>query len=264
MAASEEGAAAVVRALRELRGFVADSLSPSLHVPGDAMRATVTIAHFARATATFDSILLLAENGFGSQAMMLNRALFELAVNAWWSRLDDDLTEERFVGWAQLDWHLQREKALKYPDLLGSIDEQQAELTEDQLKGLEDRFGPQGQRGWTGLDLVARIEALRKAGRGPHPSELHTFYDVITYASNQELHGSSWSLARVIRRVPADGGQRVQYNPAPEDQLVDPALRFAWWSYSQILELVIGEFKVPVAEAFVEIQKQVLSVLGEA
>lgn len=263
MAAFDENAGSALQALRDLRAFVADSLSPALQIPGDAMRAAVTIAHFARATATFDSIVLLAENRFGSQAMMLNRALFELAVNAWWSRLDDDLTDQRYVGWAQLDWHLRRAKARKYPDLLGPIDEQQVGLTEKHLKDLQDRFGRQGQRGWTGLDVAARIEALRKAGRGPDASDLLAFHDVIIYASNQELHGSSQSLARVVRRLPADVGQRVQYNPAAEGELVEPALRFAWWSYTQILELVIGEFKVPVAELFVEAQKRVLLAFGE-
>jgi hypothetical protein len=264
MVASNDNAAAMLRALRELHAFVANTLSPALQVPGDAMRAAVTIAHFARATATFESILLVAEHGFGSQAMMLNRALVELTVNAWWSRLDDDLTAERYVGWAQLDWRLRREKARKYPDLLGPVDDEQAGLTPEHLNDLQARFGRQGQRGWTGLDVVAGIEALRNAGRGPDPSDLLTFYDVITYASNQELHGSSWSLGRVVRRVPADVGQRVQYNRAPEDELVGPALQFAWWSYSQILELVIGEFDVPVAEPSVDVQKRVLATFGRS
>lgn len=148
--------------------------------------------------------------------------------------------------------------------MLGPVDEQQAELTDERLKALQDRFGSQGQRGWTSLDVVARIKALRNVGRAPDPHELLAFYDVITYASNQELHGSSWSLARVVRRVPADVGQHVQYNLAPEGELVDLALRCAWWSYSQILELVIGEFNLPVTEPFIEIQNRVLALAAFA
>ena len=110
-----------IEPLRALRAFVETRLLPTVNLPDDAMREAIVVSHFARATSTVDAIVVLAERGLGSQALMLNRALHELIINAWWSRLDVDASEELFVGFARLDWQLRRDKARSYPSLLGAV-----------------------------------------------------------------------------------------------------------------------------------------------
>lgn len=153
--------------LRALRTLVDARLLPAANVPGDVMRSAIVVAHFARATSTVDGIVALSELGLGSQ-VMLNRALYELMINAWWSRLDVDGAERLIVGYAQLDWQLCREKARSYPWLLGDLHELD-ELSGEQSARLVNVHGAFGQKGWTGKSRFgsgSRILRPPAAGRG--------------------------------------------------------------------------------------------------
>lgn len=249
--------------LRSLRQFVDSRLLPSVDLADEVLSAAIVIAHFARATSTFDAIIALAERGLGSQALMLDRALYELMINAWWSRLDVDAAEELFVGFAQLDWQIRRDKARTYPSILGELADHE-ELSGDERARLVGIYGAFGHKGWTGKPLRQRVADLEAAGRGPGLGEPWAFYDVVTYLSNQELHGSSWSLGRVVRGVQgAEGVTRLQIRTGgAEDDLVEVAIHCAWWMYFQLVELIIEEFKVPILDELERIQEQAADAFG--
>lgn len=253
-----------VAPLRALRAFAEARLLPTVNLPGDAMREAILIAHFARATSTVDAIVVLAERGLGSQALMLNRALYELMINAWWSRLDVDAAEELYVGFARLDWQLRRDKTRSYPGLLGELAEQKELSNEDRAR-LIDIYGASGHKGWTGRSLRKRITDLKRAGRGPGLRDPLAFYDVVTYLSNQELHGSSWSLARIVRGATPPGGGPAQLQirtSGTETDLADLAVRCAWWMYSQLIELLVDEFEVPIRDELRRVLEQGADAFG--
>ena len=55
---------------------------------------------YARATKTFKAGLLLAREGYGEQAAMLNRSLFEGMAVAHWVVANEEAAAERFIrGW---------------------------------------------------------------------------------------------------------------------------------------------------------------------
>jgi hypothetical protein len=249
----------VLDALRSLRTFVQNDLRPALHIPQDAIHGAIAVAHFSRATSTFDAIVMLGEHGLGSQAMTLNRALFELMVNAWWSRLDIENAETRYIEFARLDGQIRLDKARKYPHLQLPVDG--PGLSAQELSALRTRFGAYGNRGWTGLSVRQRITALEAAAIGPGRADLMGLYEVVNYLSNQELHASSWSLIRLVRRVPGNGGdERLEYYLGAETDLVDLALPYAWWMYSRVLDLIITEFNVDsVTEPFETVQQTIAS-----
>ena len=116
-------------------------------------------------------------------------------------------------------------KARAYPSLLGELAEHE-ELSGDERARLVGIYGAFGHKGWTGRTLRQRVADLEAAGRGPGLGEPWAFYDVVTYLSNQELHGSSWSLGRVVRGVEGpEGVTQLQIRTGgAENDLVEVAI----------------------------------------
>ena len=70
--------------------------------------------------------------------------------------------------------------------------------------------------------------------------------DVLNAVSNAELHPSSWSLSRALRRVPTpDGGERLQVRMGSEAELVPFALRQARWMFGQLLASIHAVATLP-------------------
>jgi Family of unknown function (DUF5677) len=91
----------------------------------------VVFGTFTRGTKTYRAALLLADRGYGEQAGMLNRSLFEHAVVAWWLLLqeDDEVVMERIRAHREHAQVLYERHSALHPEL-ALDDEKREEATE--------------------------------------------------------------------------------------------------------------------------------------
>lgn len=234
------------RACRDLLALAWDRKPAG--VGGEAFRALL-LAVFARSTLTYRAIMQLCRGGFGEQADMLNRLLFEdMAAAHWISQHREEAVEriEQHHQHSRVLWNrvIERRPGLGDPVDLGLDDETIAEL--DRI------FGQHGTRPWLGLgmwDLICEIEQLWPDDEGRE--QLWRFYELAHRANNQKLHLSSFSLNRVVH-AREEGGEIVfQYRASPSIDPagpVGPALFGAFWIYWQLTGLIWDVYEMPQDE----------------
>jgi hypothetical protein len=221
------------------------------------------LAIFARSTLTYRAIMHLCCGGYGEQADMLNRTLFEDMAAAHWVSLHREEAVERIEQHHQHSrvlWNLviERRPGLGDPVELG--------LSQETIDDLDRLFGKHGHRPWLGLgmwDLVSDIEQLWPDDDGRE--QLWRFYELAHRANNQKLHLSSFSLNRVVRAREEDGEIIFQYQASPSidpASPVGPALFGAFWIYWQLTGLIWDVYEIPQDELS-ELVKALLEQLAE-
>jgi hypothetical protein len=225
--------------LRRLLAFATEEVVPNIRTDDDPYDIAILVGLFARVTTTTQALVLLIENGFAEHAMMLNRVTFELMVDVYWVADNHDLAGKRFVQHARFHHHLKRKLAPRYPDLLDNVPAETGdELEPEELAELEDLYSRYGSGSWTGLNLYHRVEAIVDDFDESDARHLRAFRDIVHRLDNEELHPTSRSIARSLRRRPtSDGGEVLQF-----------ALRSAWWIYLQSLHVVITALDLPLEE----------------
>jgi hypothetical protein len=233
-------ATAALAAVGLLLRHARERILPNLVTDDDPYERAILVALFARSVPLTESLVRLGEDGYGREALMLNRPLFELMLDAYWTHANPKLAGERFVQHARFTQHLQRETAARYPEVFGELPPLE-NLSDEELKQLKQIFGDFGHKSWTGLNTRARVASIEVqfSEADDDRQQLWLALDVLNAASNAELHPSAWSLGRALRRVPTpDGGEALQFRAAPEPELVAFALRQAWWIFGQFLALI--------------------------
>jgi len=214
------------------------------HPDQPAEKQVVQVALLVRSAPLVEAALTLAEAGFGRETMMLNRPLFELMLDAAWAGKNATLADERFVAHARYTQHLQREVADRYPEL--GITPGKDRLKRDEIKASSKLFGAHASRSWTGTRTMERIKAFKDRLDPGQEREFRFVVDVLHNWNNGELHPSSWSLARALRRVPAPkGGHVVQFRVGPEPEFAAFALGCTWWVFVQLLDLMHEVANIP-------------------
>lgn len=230
-------------------------------VGGEGFKALL-LAIFARSTLTYRANMHLCRGGYGEQADMLNRTLFEdMAAGHWVSLHREEAVEriEEHHQHSRVLWNrvIERRPGLGEPVDLG--------LSEETVDELDKLFGKHGQRPWLGLgmwDLVSEIEQLWPDDEGRE--QLWRFYELAHRANNQKLHLSSFSLNRVVGAREEDGGIVFQYRASPSIDPggpVGPALFGAFWIYWQLTGLIWDVYEMPQDE-LTELVKHHLEQLG--
>lgn len=199
----------------------------------------------ARSTKTFRGVTELCRSGYGEQAAMLNRSLFEGMAVAHWVHCNPAKAAERFVDGRRFDAHL----AVQTAEQMGwenEIDEELragARLEGENLCDMEKRFGRHGERLWTGhrnlFDLVMSDEHQWDESRR---KLLWEFLKIVHRDNNQLLHSTVEGLRRTLNRADAHGGQ-VWIGPSTVH--VPLALWTAHWIYAQTLTLASERFEFP-------------------
>lgn len=117
---------------------------------------------FARSTRTYEAIVEhLGGRGFGEQAAMLNRSLFEDMVDAYWVSLNRELAVERLGQHHRYSNRLKLDVAQGFPAYFGAdVPELKPPIDDDERGKLAALFGTYGERSWTGLNLHARFAAI--------------------------------------------------------------------------------------------------------
>lgn len=217
-------------------------------VGGEPFKALL-LAIFARSTLIYRAIMELCRGGYGEQADMLNRSLFEDMAAAHWVSLHPDEAVERIEQHHQHSrvlWNrvIERRPRLGNPVELG--------MSEEAVEELDQLFGKHGHRPWLGLgmwDLVSEIEQLWPDDESRE--QLWLFYELAHRANNQKLHLSSFALNRVVRAREEDGEIAFQYQASPSIEAagpVGPALFGAFWIYWQLTGLIWNVYEIPQDE----------------
>ena len=239
-------------ACEELLDHVLGLLSPwrgrALEKSTDGLLAAL----FARTTNTFWSAVELGRSGFGEQAAMLNRSLFEDMVDLHWIVDNPDIAIERYDQHNNHASMLLADALRKHPRFFPA-DELPA-FNPDDRRELDKLFGPYGQRSWTCESLHDRVTSIEHhwGDREEDLEHLRFFRDIVHRENNQLLHVSAHSLNQVVRRTgPSEGGLALKLGPGGE--YLDRAFFAAFWIYGQSVALILEEFAFADAEEFGEL-----------
>lgn len=251
-----------LRACAELEAFAVNSLEPwqgrpiqksSPDEPPGADEITGLI--FARATKTFKAAVQLTRQGYGEQAAMLNRSLFEGMAVAHWVVANEEAAAERFFrGW-QFDRYLLARVIENTGWLPDGAEAQGPELSEEDLQVMRRDFGTYGHKLWTGhkglRELVDEIES--DWGDEGERQMLRNFLRVVNRDNNQLLHSTVSGLAGAATGVADDG---LYLSVGPSATRIEQALFPAYWTYAQTFGVLIDRFEISVRPEFEEMLQQ--------
>lgn len=230
-------------------------------VRGEAFRALL-LAVFARSTLTYRSIMQLCRGGYGEQADMLNRSLFEDMAAAHWISLHREEAVQRIEQHHQHSRLLWNRMLERRPDLGEPVNVVLEKATVAQLDHL---FGEHGTRPWLGLsmwELVTEIEQMWPDDEGRQ--QLWRFFELAHRANNQKLHLSSFSVNRAVRAREEGGEVVFEYQASPSIDgggPVGPALFGALWIYWQLTGLIWDAYEIPQGE-LTDLMKRHLETLA--
>jgi hypothetical protein len=210
----------------------------------------IIVAEAARATKTYVGVLRLVASGFGTQASMLDRSMFEGMAIAHWAHGHPDGAVEMFRKHgrhAELLWGDAFEKA--DPAEPREVDAG----TEEERRELGRLFGKYGTKLWTGhqslYDLLPEIE--EQWPEGPPRKQLWWFFRIAHRDNNQVLHSTALGLSSGMSRT-ADA---LSLDAGPSEAYLDRGLLGGQWCYAQMLTLLWDHFEIPDRAALDEVAK---------
>jgi hypothetical protein len=222
--------------------FILTSVKPWPGRPLDEERGDqILVALLARSTNTFWVSIELARIGFGEQAIMLNRSLFEDMVDAHWVTLEPELARDRFEQHFRHSQMLFADAARQHPERFAEDDV--PFLDETDRPELAKIFGDYGHKSWTGVDMHRRVESIEHLWTNEDDQKvLHFFRRIVYRDSNQQLHPSAQALNDLVRSS-SETELGLKVGPGPEG--VRRSLWSAYWLSVQIVSLVFQHFEFP-------------------
>jgi hypothetical protein len=229
----------------ELRDFALSLTRPWRGRPLDGdnyPHDKLVAALFCRSFTTYSAAVELAQSGFGEQAAMLNRSLFEDMVDAHWICTDPQTAVQRYGDHLDHGKMLLADQVAKYPDFYPDLEIPDFEVSERER--LDNLFGPHGSRSWTTLSLHDRVSAIEHHwATDEDRHNLRFFRDIPHRENNQTLHVSGYGLTTLVT---AHGSDDVTFRLGPSTTMVGRALFGAWWIFGQTVGLVLDHFAVPI------------------
>lgn len=204
----------------------------------------IILAEGARATKTYGGAIRLAAGGFGPQASMLNRSIFEGMAIAHWAHANSAPAVELFKKHGRHSELLWGEALAKAdPGSTNAIDP----ATEEELKELRALFGKYGTKLWTGHgSLYALLPEIEDQWPdGPPRKQLWWFFRVAHRDNNQVLHSTALGLSAGATRLP----EAVALDIGPSADYLDRGLLGGLWCYEQTLTLLWDRFAIPGRDA---------------
>jgi Family of unknown function (DUF5677) len=190
---------------------------------------------YARASKGFQAGYKLAFDGYGVQAFILGRTVYEDMLVAHWIDKNQDRAPEQFARYERLQvWRL-AQAARKVE--LGSITSKPISSKEE-IEPLRQEFGK--KHSWTKLS----IDKLKNAVRGDFPTAdshrrlLDQVHAVTHRYSNLAVHHSFLSLQASVVELP---NGRVVGDVGASPLLIPQALWILFFSYLNLLTLFLDE-----------------------
>jgi hypothetical protein len=206
---------------------------------------------YARSSKTYNASFLLSGRGYGVQAGMLNRSLFEDMIVAHWIKKNAANASEKYERHRRHAIEETRGALTKHG--AGIEMEHLPELSEGQRKSYAQEFG---NRSWTGLSLDALTEEVEdewpegQFGR----DMLWWVYDIVQRFNNLMLHHTAISLG-LTSVDPAKEGEEneaVTLDVGPSTAHVQGSLLGAFYCYHQTMTLVLDEEQTEALRALLD------------
>jgi hypothetical protein len=210
----------------------------------------------ARGTTNFKACQHLVLGGFGREAQMLNRVMFEGMAVAHWVAANPSEAEVRFKEANEFEIYLMRERVSEAnPDL--DLPSGAGELSPREIASATKKFGRNNQRLWTGhKSLWELIDAVEDQWEEPGRSALRIYLKDEHQRNSKQMHASASALFGLALDPGAlQGGQRgmtARIGPGPEK--IDGALLGAFFSHSNLLSLIVSHYELG-AEAETEMER---------
>jgi hypothetical protein len=230
-----------LEACERLREFAVSLTEPwcGRALDEDRIEDLLVVVIFSRSTKTFWAATDLARTGFGDQAAMLNRSLFEDMVDAHWVTLEPELARQRLE---EHDLHgrmLLAEAITNEGDVLPA--DEIPTFDPEERRRLDAIFGRYGHQSWTGAGLHDRVERIRHLWRDPKLAGLDFMRRIVHRENNQLLHLGAYSIAQQIRGRTNDT-LTVKFGPNTDH--VGNSLLAAFWIFGQTVSHVLSTFEV--------------------
>ena len=202
-----------IEACEELADFSESALAPwggrtieKAAIDDPPVADEIVALGFARSAKTYKAAIRLAKQGFGEQAAMLNRSLFEGMAVGFWVHHNEEEASERFTQAYRYDLYHQA-RLVEQAGWLSAEDRPHGPvIAPEELADLEQKFGNYGERPWTGhpniRELVADVEQY-------WPDDEHgllwNFLQIVHRDNNQLLHATVSGLATAGTRMDDEG-----------------------------------------------------------
>lgn len=197
----------------------------------------LVIAVLCRSLDTYCASLRLASDGYGTQAQMLNRSLFEDMVDAHWIATDPDTAMLRYAQHAEHSAMLWADVVRKRPEMWPDLEV--PPIDQKRRDELNVIYKQHGTVPWSGLNIYERVKLIEHHWQDGR-KYLRTFRDLSQRDNNETLHLSSASLRAVLDASAPDG--EMSFVCGPREDRVDRALFGAFWPFAQTVGLVVDEY----------------------
>ena len=184
-----------------------------------------------RSYRTFRVVVALCKAGYGQQAAMLNRTLFEDMLAAHWAMRHQDIAAKRMTEHDHYTATLRKEQYQKHgiphrePTSLPTFtDEERARL---------DVGYRSGSRPWTGKTIPQMLRAVAPMWNEADRRLLMQMHDIAHAANNTLLHHSATSLSQGVQATE----EGVMFNVGPSRDFVAAALGLAFWTFANTISL---------------------------
>lgn len=199
---------------------------------------------FARSLDTFMAAVRLASLGYGAQASMLNRSLFEDMIDVHWIATEPEAAEQRYRDHHQHGRMLLADAVARHPEHYEEVE--LPEFDPDERRQLDDLYGRWGSKSWLGLSLHDRVKRVEHHWKDEAARQtLHFFHDIAHRENNQTLHVSSAGL-NANAEVSDSGSLTVRIGPRPD--MLDRALFGSFWIFDNTIGLVLDHFEIELDE----------------
>ncbi len=194
-----------------------------------------------RALKTFDALLALADAGYGEQATMLSRTLFEDAVVAWWcvGRHAAELLELMRSHEMSIALKIQTDTPGRREfEILASV----PILDEAQLRRFAEQETVDPRRAtshWTGRTMGAMVREIEDKFTPSDATVLRRLFDGWYLLTNLVVHHSTVSTGfSLVAKGSSDGQDFNVFSRKPRKTFVHDALTVAYHSLSLLARLI--------------------------
>ena len=199
------------------------------------------ISLFTRSLDTFQAAVRLASLGYGAQASMLNRSLFEDMIDAHWVATYPEAAKQRYQDHHQHGRMLLADAVAKHPEHYEEIELPEFDPVE--RKTLDGRYGRFGSKSWTATSLHERVGLVEHHWKDDASRRtLHFFHDIAHRENNQTLHVSSAALNANVDV--SSVGEQLQFRVGPRPDMLDRALFGSFWIFDNIIGLILERFEI--------------------
>lgn len=213
----------------------------------------ILITILTRSARTYEAnVRWLGERAFGEQGLMLNRSLFEDMIDAHWVSINRDLAVERLQQHDLYSRLLRADTQRRFPRFFDGELPPKIKVSNDERKNLQRLFGKSGTGSWTGIKgLDNRVEMVKDCWKTPEDQEALLFWTAwVNKLSNEILHPSAFSIARLGSPKVEDG--QIGWHFGSTRKWLPQSLHGAFWTFSQLVGLMVDSFDSASAEEFGE------------